>query len=99
MVVNDPGLNPYQPNHSRNVPSTTSDALWPLSATDRPAWSNLPMRGPSMSAPQRPATPPTMWTTPEPAKSITPEPKSRGPDVREAEAHPSADQIQWDTTG
>jgi hypothetical protein len=27
MVVKDPGLNPYQPNHKRNVPSTTSDAL------------------------------------------------------------------------
>ena len=43
--------------------------------------------------------PPTMWTTPEPAKSMTPDPKSSGPDVRLAAAHPSVDQNQWDAMG
>ena len=43
--------------------------------------------------------PPTRWTTPEPAKSMTPDPKRSFPDVRPADAHPSADQNQWDTTG
>jgi len=52
-----------------------------------------------MRAPQRPATPPTRWTTPEPAKSMTPDPKRSFPDVRPADAHPSGDQNQLDTTG
>jgi hypothetical protein len=32
---------------------------------------NRPILGPSMRAPHKSAMPPTMWTTPEPTKSMT----------------------------
>ncbi|PKI41381.1 hypothetical protein CRG98_038267 [Punica granatum] len=99
MVRNEPGLNPYHPNHNRKDPRTTRDALCPRRTTERPARSNRPIRGPSIKAPQRPAIPPTIWTTPEPAKSMAPEPKRRGPLVRAGLAQPSADQNQWETIG
>lgn len=92
-------MKPYQPNHRRKVPNTTSDALCPRKATDLPERSNLPIRGPSIKAPQRPAIPPTMWTTPEPAKSMAPDPKRRLPLVRVALAQPSLDHTQCDTMG
>ena len=37
------------------------------------------MRGPTTSAPAAAAKPPTMWTAPEPAKSMAPRWKRRGP--------------------
>ena len=48
---------------------------------------------------QEPAMPPTMWTTREPVKLMTPDPKSSGPDVRLAASQPLADQNQWEATG
>ena len=66
-------LNSYQPNHKKNEPSMTRDALWPRKVMDLPSWSNWPTRGPSINAPHKPTMPPTMWNTLEPAKSMTPE--------------------------
>ena len=51
------------------------------------------------STPENPAMPPTVWTMSEPAKSMVPDPKSSGPDVRRVASHPSADQNQWDAMG
>ncbi len=50
----------------------------------------LPMRGPRMAAPTRAATPPTMWTTPEPAKSVY--------GVSSSESQPPP-HTQWTTIG
>ena len=57
------------------------------------------MRGPTIRAPAAAAKPPTMWTAPDPAKSIAPVPASRGPVVRAILAHPAGDQMEWTTTG
>ena len=62
-------LKPNQPNSRMNVPSMAIGMWWPGSARGVPSLANLPMRGPSTMAPARAATPPTAWTTPEPAKS------------------------------
>ena len=67
-------LNPYQPSHRMNTPSAPMGRLWPGKAftfTTRPSlpYENLPMRGPSIFAPTRAHTPPTMWMQAEPAKS------------------------------
>mmetsp|Transcript_2664 Transcript_2664/g.4548 ORF Transcript_2664/g.4548 Transcript_2664/m.4548 type:complete len:204 (-) Transcript_2664:712-1323(-) len=72
----DPGLNPYQPNQRRTVPSTTKTAECPGMSTGCPLESNRPRRGPTNHAPIMPVKPPTMCTTPEPAKSIMPLPNS-----------------------
>ncbi|KAL8137218.1 hypothetical protein V2J09_003219 [Rumex salicifolius] len=97
MLENEPGLNPNQPNQRRKVPRTTRAALWALMGTGLPLASKRPTRGPSMREPQRPATPPTRWTTPLPAKSMAPEPK-RGSDEAGLR-RPAGDQTQWATTG
>lgn len=70
----DPALNPYQPNHSIRVPSTTRGTLCGLNSpfTSSRTCLNLPMRGFKMMHPTRPNTPPTMCTIPEPAKSAYP---------------------------
>lgn len=70
MVMVDPGLKPYQPNHSSTVPSTTRVAEWPGMSTGLPLLSKRPMRGPTKMQPHMPLMPPTMCTTPEPAKSM-----------------------------
>ena len=61
-------LKPNQPNSRMKVPSIAMGRWWPGMATALPSL-NLPMRGPSTSAPARAAAPPTACTTPEPAKS------------------------------
>ena len=65
----DAALNPNQPNSRMNVPSMAIGMWWPGNARGVPSLANLPMRGPSTRAPASAATPPTMCTTPEPAKS------------------------------
>ena len=65
----DAALKPNQPNSRMNVPSMAIGMWWPGSARGVPSLANLPMRGPSTMAPASAATPPTVWTTPEPAKS------------------------------
>ena len=92
----EPGLKPYQPNHRMKVPSTTRLALWPGIGFTLPA-SNRPMRGPSTVAPASAAAPPTMCTTPQPAKSTTPMPSIGS--LEKAESQPSLLQIQCTTTG
>mmetsp|Transcript_17183 Transcript_17183/g.43430 ORF Transcript_17183/g.43430 Transcript_17183/m.43430 type:complete len:215 (-) Transcript_17183:539-1183(-) len=68
-----PQLKPYQPNARTPVPSTISVLLCPSSSLGLPvSGSNLPMRGLRKMAPVSAATPPTMCTTPDPAKSRTP---------------------------
>ena len=67
----EPGLKPYQPTQRKKVPKTTNGMEWPLMG---PGFSpaKRPMRGPSTAAPMPAAAPPTMCTTPQPAKSTTP---------------------------
>eukprot|EP00181_Compsopogon_caeruleus_P001035 CAMPEP_0184684674 /NCGR_PEP_ID=MMETSP0312-20130426/16276_1 /TAXON_ID=31354 /ORGANISM="Compsopogon coeruleus, Strain SAG 36.94" /LENGTH=69 /DNA_ID=CAMNT_0027138099 /DNA_START=93 /DNA_END=298 /DNA_ORIENTATION=- len=55
------------------VPKVQSVAECPGMGTTLPSASNLPSRGPTMIAPMSPANPPTIWTTPLPAKSRYPE--------------------------
>ena len=62
-------LKPNQPNSRMKQPSMAIGMWWPGSVFGEPSLLYLPMRGPSTSAPARPATPPTACTTPEPAKS------------------------------
>ncbi len=73
----EPGLKPNQPNARMNVPTMAIGMWWPGIATGLPFLSNLPSRGPSTIAPARAATPPTMCTTDEPAKSTWPWPRPK----------------------
>jgi hypothetical protein len=70
-------LKPNQPNSRMKVPSRAMGMWWPGRARGFPSRPNFPMRGPSTMAPARAATPPTAWTTPDPAKSTYPKPSSR----------------------
>mmetsp|Transcript_2117 Transcript_2117/g.3616 ORF Transcript_2117/g.3616 Transcript_2117/m.3616 type:complete len:233 (-) Transcript_2117:774-1472(-) len=99
MMANaDPGLNPYHPNHSMNVPNTTSVIEWPWKfGAGLPSLPKRPLLGPIIMAPINPAMPPTACTTPLPAKSIMPESK-RGSELN-ALRYPSSAQIQCTTTG
>src|SRR5829696_90957 len=65
----DAALNPNQPNSRMKQPSMAIGTWWPGRVLADPSLLYLPMRGPSTMAPARPATPPTVWTTPDPAKS------------------------------
>lgn len=62
-----------------------------------PSSLNLPDRGPRIRTPTKAARPPVTWTTPDPAKSITPQPYS-GSSVRGL-AQPPSDHAQCATTG
>ena len=104
----DPQLNPYHPNQRMRVPSAIIVGLDGGIGTGLPS-TKRPVRGPTMIAPIKPATPPTMCTIPDPAKSIIPREVSL-PD-RRGRALPSASgmaphaerkpdpQPQWTTTG
>ena len=50
------------------APRTTSVAEWPGMSIGAPLESKRPRRGPTMMQPMRPVRPPTMCTTPEPAR-------------------------------
>ena len=73
----EPGLKPNQPKARMNVPTMAIGMWWPGIATGLPFLSNLPRRGPSTIAPASAATPPTMCTTEEPAKSTCPWPRPK----------------------
>ena len=73
----EPGLKPNQPKARMNVPAMAIGMWWPGIATGLPSFVNLPSRGPSTIAPARAATPPTMCTTDEPAKSTCPWPSPK----------------------
>ena len=57
------------------MPSIAIGMWCPASVRGLPSAPYLPIRGPSTSAPARPAKPPMAWTTPEPAKSTYPCPR------------------------
>ena len=83
MARVEPALKPYQPSQRIIVPSTWSTCEWPrmwIAGPRRPltVMAKRPRRGPMMNAPTRAAVPPTAWTTPEPAKSMTPLRKASG---------------------
>jgi hypothetical protein len=65
----EPGLKPNQPNARMKVPMAAMFRLWPGKTLEEPSLLYLPRRGPNTIAPPRAANPPTIWTTPEPAKS------------------------------
>src|SRR3954467_9597113 len=73
----DPALNPNQPNDRISVPSTTIGMLCPGMALAEPSLLNLPIRGPRIKAPASAVTPPVMWTTLDPAKSMWPLPSPK----------------------
>ena len=62
-------LNPNQQNHRINTPRAAMDRLCPGIARGFPSFPYLPMRGPSIFAPIRAHTPPTICTAVDPAKS------------------------------
>ncbi len=86
----DPGLKPYHPTSSTNVPSTTNGTECPWMVRGLPSAPYLPMRGPSAIAPIRAAIPPVACTIVEPAKSII------GVDRWASQPPPHS---QWTTTG
>ncbi len=67
-------------------PMTTSVVLCPLMSLTRPSSVKRPTRGPMMAAPHSPATPPSMCTTPLPAKSMAPVLRIRALPSRELHA-------------
>ena len=97
----EPALKPYQPSQRIIVPSTWSTCEWPrmwIAGPRRPLTviAKRPRRGPMIAAPTRAAVPPTAWTTPEPAKSMTPLRKASG---LPTDSHPASHHTQWTTTG
>ena len=58
------------PNHKKKNPRVTSTVEWPGMLLGLPFSSNRPIRGPRITAPTNAPVPPTMCTTPEPAKSF-----------------------------
>ena len=72
-------LKPNQQNQRMNTPSAAMDRLWPRMARGLPSFPYLPMRGPSIFAPIKAHTPPTMCTQVEPAKSWKPRSLSQPP--------------------
>jgi hypothetical protein len=65
--------NTHHENQSVMTPSTMRVTLCSARSFIAPVTgSNLPMRGPNEMAPISPANPPTICTTPDPAKSIKP---------------------------
>ena len=73
----EPGLNPNQPKARIRAPATPMGMWWPGMALEVPSFLYLPILGPRTMTPAMEATPPTMWTTPEPAKSTAPWPRPK----------------------
>src|SRR2546425_7521106 len=72
-----PGLNPNQPNARMKHPINTAEMSCPMIGLLEPSRLNLPIRGPIIIATASAVSPPTEWTTPDPAKSQYPLPKPR----------------------
>ena len=75
-------LKPYQPNQRMNTPKAPRGRLWAGMALETFLpffFVYLPIRGPRKMAPSRAQTPPAMWITQEPAKSIKPRLASHPP--------------------
>ena len=75
----EPPLKPNQQNHRIKQPRAPSVREWPGIARALPSLVYLPIRGPRMAAPIRAATPPTICTAVEPAKSWKPSSASQPP--------------------
>jgi hypothetical protein len=75
----DPGLNPYQPTSRMKQPRIANGTLCPRIARGLPSGPYFPRRGPRARAPQNDATPPTMCTMLDPAKSWYPVGKMPAP--------------------
>ena len=69
MLTVDAPLNPNQQNQRMNTPKAPMVRLCPGIAFDLPLLEYFPIRGPRMMAPIKAATPPTICTAQEPAKS------------------------------
>ena len=72
----EPGLKPIQPNVSTSVPITTYPRLCPGNARGVPSLRYFPILGPRIIARASAAQPPVACTTPDPAKSTAPCPRS-----------------------
>src|SRR2546425_8574797 len=72
-----PGLNPNQPKARMKQPRAAIGMLWPGIGLAEPSLLYLPIRAPRTIAPASAVTPPTMWTTEEPAKSTWPWPRPK----------------------
>ena len=68
----EPPLKPNQQNHRMKQPRAPSVREWPGIARALPSLVYLPIRGPRIAAPTKAATPPTICTAVEPAKSWKP---------------------------
>ena len=84
----DAALKPNQPNSRMKQPSMAIGMWCPGSVLELPSSLYLPMRGPSTMAPARPATPPTVCTTPDPAKSTYPAPRPMESQVCDSQPPP-----------
>src|SRR5574341_1669578 len=72
-----PALKPNQPKARMKTPVRAIGMLWPGMALGFPSVEYFPMRAPSTRAPARAVTPPVMWTTDDPAKSMYPWPRPK----------------------
>ena len=87
MLTVEAPLNPNQQNQRINTPKAPTVRLCPGMALDLPLFEYFPIRGPRMTAPINAATPPTICTAQEPAKSwnpiwlIKPPPQIQWPDT------------------
>jgi hypothetical protein len=77
VAANVEAAKPNHPNRRMNVPSMAMGMWWARSGRGLPSGPYLPSRGPSKTAPASAAMPPMAWTTPEPAKSTYPFPRSK----------------------
>lgn len=68
----------HQSTQRMSVPSVCRAGLCCANRQTCPLRPNLPRLGFTATAAISAATPPTMWTTPEPAKSAAPQPASSG---------------------
>ena len=79
MLAVEQPLKPNQQNQRMNTPSAPITILCPGIAFELPSLSYLPIRAPSILAPTSAATPPTICTAVEPAKSWKPSCASQPP--------------------
>ena len=65
----EPPLKAIHPTRRKRAPEAAMTRLWGVREFTTPFLPKRPSRGPMVQAMQKAATPPTMCTTPEPAKS------------------------------
>src|ERR1039457_4074730 len=92
----EPVLKPNHPKKSTRLPTIAIGIWCPGIALGVPSFLNFPIRGPSTIAPASAETPPTIWTTDDPAKSTTPWPSPKF--IPSCDNHPPP-QIQFAYNG